>query len=209
MVSGPSEVRPPKTVFVEWVERADQMDRALRRQAPWADVIIMAAAVCDYRPAIIRRRKVARYGSLTLRLVATPDLIARLPRRAGQLVVGFALESEAALQHARRKLSAKRLDLIVGQRMDASGGPFGARAVNAFLLAASGELTTLERTTKRQLARAILDKIERLWYGAVPARRAARSPQPRTRRHRREPSLIHGTRLVASLPLSRFGMACA
>jgi len=152
------------------------MQAALRQQLPKADVLIMAAAVCDFQPVRLMAGKLPRRGRLSLVLKATPDIVRGLPRRPGQLVVGFALETRRMREQALVKLKQKRLDLIVGQRLPAlrrsgqaglngTGSPFGERKVEAFLLEPSGATTPLGRVSKTVLARAILDKIEGLWYG--------------------------------------------
>lgn len=177
LVSGPTEFPPPRRARVIHIERAEDLRQAMRREAPKADVIIMAAAVSDFQPLQTARHKLARRSSLRLRLRATPDIIGTLPRRRGQLVVGFALESDDTVARARRKLRAKRLDLIIGQRMSAPtgapgrpgnghGSPFGRRPVEAFL-ADSGGVRRLGRIPKTRLARLILDEINRLWYGGL------------------------------------------
>jgi len=167
VVAGPiSEALPAGAVVVP-VERTRQMAQALRRLAPRADVIIMAAAVADFQPARVRSVKLPRASrAQALRLRPTPDVIAGLPRRDGQVVAGFALETRRAMPAAARKLQAKRLDVIVVQ--DAGrASPFGRRRVSAWLLQRNGATTRLGTVTKTRVARALLDKLEALWYGQV------------------------------------------
>lgn len=164
VISGPAAEPLPRLAHVIRVEQASQMEQRLRRQASWADVIVMAAAVSDYRverPASQKRR---RQGTVVLRLVATPDIIGGLPRRPGQLIAGFALETSRVLSHARQKLRHKRLDVLLAQRVGSSR-PFGRRAVQAWLLDRAGAIVPLGRRSKPALARVLLDKIESLWYG--------------------------------------------
>jgi phosphopantothenoylcysteine decarboxylase/phosphopantothenate--cysteine ligase len=172
VVSGPTSERPPSGARVIGVERADEMQRALRRQAAHADVIIMAAAVADFRPARPAAQKVPRAGRWRLELEATPDIIGRLPRRRGQVVAGFALETDRVLERAREKLRAKRLDVLLAQRvrrrsaaMNGHGEPFGRRPVRAWLLSRDGAVVSLGVVPKRTIAGALLDKLEALWYG--------------------------------------------
>lgn len=117
LVSGPTELEPPPKAKTIRVESAQQMQQALRRQMPRTDVLIMAAAVSDFRPTKTVSKKLARRGRLSLTLEATPDIVANLPRRRSQLVVGFAVEASRVRERAARKLREKRLDLIVGQRL--------------------------------------------------------------------------------------------
>ena len=173
LVSGPTGLVPPQGLRVIWVERARQMQRALQQEFPKADALIMAAAVCDFEAERPRPAKLSRRGRLRLRFKATPDIIGTLPRRPGQLVVGFALETSAALGHARAKLKAKRLDLIVGQTMNGPS-PFGHRRGRAFLLDVGGQRKPLGTVSKPRLARAILDELEQLWYGDRTIRRGVR-----------------------------------
>ena len=178
VVYGPGvELLPPGVVAVP-VNEAREMERALRQHARRADVVIMAAAVADFRPKRAATAKLPRRGRLTLRLEAVPDIVAKLPRRSGQLVIGFALEHESVVARARRKLREKRLDLLLAQQMNGSGAPFGRRAVQAWLLARDGSSRALGRASKARIARVLLDKIEALWYGQT--HRAIRRDRWRT-----------------------------
>lgn len=165
VVSGPTEVAMPDGATVIRVERARQMQAALRQAFPRADALIMAAAVSDFEPVRVTRGKLVRGGRRVVTLRATPDILARLPRRVGQVVAGFAVEDASAVARARRKLSAKRLDLIVAQSLNGRGAPFGDRAVTATLLTAGGRAHALGRVSKPAVARAVLDEMEHLWYG--------------------------------------------
>ena len=165
LVSGPTGLIPPRGARVIWVERAQDMRRALERELRRADALIMAAAVCDFRPARRASKKLPRRGRLRLELTSTPDIVGTLPRRPGQVFAGFALETEAGFARARAKLRAKRLDLIVGQQ--ATRSPFGRRPVQAFIARAAGPVRRLGTVAKPKLARALLDEIEQLWYGGT------------------------------------------
>jgi len=147
------------------VERSDEMERALREEAGTADVVIMAAAVADFRPARLATAKLARGGAQTIRLVPTPDIISRLPRRKGLVVAGFAVESSRVVARAAEKLHRKRLDVLVAQQINGTGAPFGRRMVHAWLLERGGAVMPLGVCSKTRIARVLLDKIETLWYG--------------------------------------------
>jgi phosphopantothenoylcysteine decarboxylase/phosphopantothenate--cysteine ligase len=187
VISGPSAEPLPAGARVIAVQEARAMERAMRRHAASADAIIMAAAVSDFRPARVSPGKLRRRGGLVVRLSATPDIVARLPRRAGQVVAGCAVEIKQVVPRARRKLLAKRLDLLLAQRVEPGGAPFGRRSVRAWLLARSPappapgtrraapkqrarrpagvSVLPLGRVSKPRAARALLDKLEALWYG--------------------------------------------
>ena len=164
VVSGPATAVFPRRARVVPVERAAEMDAALRDALPRADALVMAAAVCDFRPTLRSSRKLPRRHRLRLALSATPDIVSRLPRH-GQVMVGFALETAPGLARMQRKLRQKRLDVLVGQWINGRS-PFGAQPVTACLLEANGAVRRLGRVRKTVLARAILDKIEALCYGA-------------------------------------------
>lgn len=165
VVCGPTSEPFPRGARLIPVEQSAQMARAMRRQAPQADVVIMAAAVSDFRAAPRRLTKIARRGRIVLHLRATPDILGNLPGRPGQVRVGFALESSRVVPRARRKLLKKRLDFILAQQASATRPPFGRRAVRAWLLERSGRIKRLGVVSKASVARALLDKIEALWYG--------------------------------------------
>lgn len=158
LVTGPTEISPPRGITVVRVERAGQMRAALYRCMREADVLIMAAAVCDYQPAQVRPRKLPRRGRLVLSLKATPDIVSSLPRRRGQLVVGFALEGARVVAKAKAKLRQKRLDLIVAQALNGTS-PFGARPLQAWLLDAQGAVRRLGHLSKPRLAKQLFDAI--------------------------------------------------
>ncbi len=164
VISGPVSEPLPRRARVVRVERARQMQAALYRRARQADVVIMAAAVSDFQLRRPTRGKIRRAGTLRLHLTATPDLLAGLPRRAGQVVAGFALERGQAVVRAGEKLRKKRLDLMLAQEIGPRGSPFGRRAVRAWLLERGGVIP-LGRCSKATVARRLLDKAETLWYG--------------------------------------------
>lgn len=165
VVSGPLQELLPRGAHVVPVERASQMQQALRRLAPQADAVIMTAAVADFRLARMVKGKIARAGALRLVLESVPDILAGLPRRRGQIRAGFAVETGAVLPRAAVKLRRKALDVLLAQRVEKTGAPFGRQAVRAWLLQRGGRVTDLGRVTKSRIARAVLDKVEGLCYG--------------------------------------------
>ncbi len=167
VVSGPSIEPLPAKARVIPVEQAREMEQAMRRQAPRADAVIMAAAVADFMPTRRQATKLRRGSGLRLQFTATPDIIARLPKRRGQIRVGFALETGQVIARAARKLRGKRLDLLLAQEAGLSRGPFGRERVRAWLLERDGTVTALGRQPKRRIASALLDKTESLWYGQL------------------------------------------
>jgi phosphopantothenoylcysteine decarboxylase/phosphopantothenate--cysteine ligase len=116
VVAGATHIEPPAGVTLVPVLTAAEMEQAMRTHALRADLVLMAAAVADYRPARAAAQKMKRgTGPRSIELVPNPDILAGLAakRRAGQVLVGFALETTRGLASARAKLRAKGLDLIV------------------------------------------------------------------------------------------------
>jgi phosphopantothenoylcysteine decarboxylase/phosphopantothenate--cysteine ligase len=128
--------------------------------APQHDVLVMAAAVADYAPSEQRSDKIKRDGSaLRLDLVPNADIVAEvghLPAGERPFVVGFAAETRDLAENARAKLRAKRLDLVVGNRVDGPEGAIGSDAGRVTVFAGEGEVATWPLLPKRQVA-------ERLW----------------------------------------------
>jgi phosphopantothenoylcysteine decarboxylase/phosphopantothenate--cysteine ligase len=135
------------------------MYEAVRRHLPGTDVFVGAAAVVDYRPARILKKKIKRRRpSVSLRLVGNPDIIAmigHLPKNRPVTVIGFALETGHLLENAAEKLMRKRLDWIVANRPSALGQESG----EVTLLSRWGDKVTLKRATKVTLAKKIWQTI--------------------------------------------------
>jgi phosphopantothenoylcysteine decarboxylase/phosphopantothenate--cysteine ligase len=160
VVTGPVNIPAPAGVTVVEVSTALEMHGKVRRFAPRHDIIIGAAAVSDYRPAVFPTRKIKRKkGALRLTLIPNPDIIksAAARRRRGQVFVGFALETHEAAEHARQKLVRKGLDLVV------ANGPatLGSGRIRATLVRHDG-LRRLPAAPKPRVARAILEEAVRL-----------------------------------------------
>ncbi|MFQ6059031.1 MAG: bifunctional phosphopantothenoylcysteine decarboxylase/phosphopantothenate--cysteine ligase CoaBC [Anaerolineae bacterium] len=164
LVAGPTAlITPPGVQFVP-VDTAQEMRDAVLAALPGADVLIMAAAVADYRPAEIRERKIKKgEGGLTLKLVRNPDILAQVarwresePGGSRLVVVGFAAETEDLVENARAKLEAKGLDLIVANPVPVS---FGAPESQATLIDHQGEVTELPLLPKEEIAERVLDRV--------------------------------------------------
>lgn len=163
LVSGPVALTPPAGARVVHVERVREMQAAIHAAFPTCDALIMTAAVGDYQAARPRTSKLHKTGRvLTLRLVRTPDILASLPRRRRQIVIGFAAETDAMHAAAARKLAAKQLDLIVANDVSAPDAGFGHPALRAALLYRDGRVRELGRCSKQALARLLVRETERL-----------------------------------------------
>jgi phosphopantothenoylcysteine decarboxylase/phosphopantothenate--cysteine ligase len=158
LISTVGQAAPYGTELVA-VETAGQMCDAVLKALPQADVLLMAAAVADYRPATVAGQKIKKGDKdLTLELARTPDILAAVAdiRGSDQLIVGFAAETENLLENARSKLRRKRLDLIVAN--DARQA-MGAASNQVTLIAADGSAEELPLLPKDEVAMRILDRI--------------------------------------------------
>lgn len=165
LVTGPSALTPPSGVTTVHVNTASEMADALSRNFSSCTVLIMAAAVADFRPRVTAPGKLKKQGKsvIELELEATPDILAMLSaRRTSQVVVGFAAETEQLLSHAKDKLRAKGLDLIVANDVTHAGGGFGSDDNAAVILSASGEQRAFGLMPKRRLADEILNAVRDL-----------------------------------------------
>ncbi|MGH9181992.1 MAG: bifunctional phosphopantothenoylcysteine decarboxylase/phosphopantothenate--cysteine ligase CoaBC [Acidimicrobiales bacterium] len=152
----------PPGVEVVRVATAAEMEAALMPAAARADIVVMAAAVADFRPKAPADRKLAKSdGVPDLVLEPTPDLLVGLGRRRppGQVLVGFAAETDDLAARARAKLVAKGLDLIVANDVSRPGAGFGHDTNEVLLLGADGSEQAVPLSSKREVARAVLDAV--------------------------------------------------
>lgn len=180
LISGPTALPAPHGVRCERVQTAAEMRDAVRRALPGATMLVMAAAVADYRPATVASQKLKKgAGPLRLELTRTVDILGELRGRAGDcLVVGFAAETEQVLDNAARKLREKGLDLIVANDVSAPNTGFEVDTNAVTLLDASGA-TAVPLASKDVVADAILDRAVALQRTRRAAARPARSRRRR------------------------------
>ncbi|HET7516231.1 MAG TPA: bifunctional phosphopantothenoylcysteine decarboxylase/phosphopantothenate--cysteine ligase CoaBC, partial [Actinomycetes bacterium] len=166
-VAAATTVDPPAGARVVGVETAQQLYDAVLAEAGTQDVIIMAAAVADFRPKRVAEGKLKKdQGVPEVVLEPTPDTLAELGRRRrpGQVLVGFAAETGDHLAGARGKLEAKRLDLVVLNHVEGARSAFGADDADAYLVDAD-TVEELPRTSKAAIAAHLLDRVEALRTG--------------------------------------------
>jgi phosphopantothenoylcysteine decarboxylase/phosphopantothenate--cysteine ligase len=172
LVTGPTHLSPPSGIRVIPVETALEMREAVLRAAEVATVVIKAAAVADYRPGRVAVEKMSsKQDGLTLDLTPTPDILRELGARKGsRFLVGFAAETHALREHARQKLAAKGVDLIVANDVSRADIGFDAADNEVVLLDRWGGVVALPRRPKGEVADLILDRVQAL-------RQAVREPQ--------------------------------
>jgi len=168
LVAGPLAVAPPHDVRVVHVESTEEMHDAVRAELASSDVLVMAAAPADFRPthaAAGKIKKARRPDSIALE--NTGDILAttRDARKKGAVIVGFALETDDVMRHAREKLAAKALDLIVVNDAREEGAGFGVDTNRVTILSPSAEPAVLPLLSKPDVADAVLDRVEEILNG--------------------------------------------
>lgn len=165
VIRGSVTAEIPTGVRVVPVESARDLFNAMMKEAPEQDVIIQAAAVSDYRPAEQKDKKIKKEGgkSLTLELTENPDVakVVGEIKKPGQILVGFAAETDNVQKNAQSKLTKKNLDMIVANDVTKPGAGFNVDTNIAALITADG-IEEQPLQTKRQLAERILDKIMKI-----------------------------------------------
>jgi phosphopantothenoylcysteine decarboxylase/phosphopantothenate--cysteine ligase len=161
LVSGPTDLKIPDGVDWVPVRSTEEMHHAVRERAANANVVIMAAAVSDYRPAAQHDQKLKRgEGSFTLELEPTPDILAELGReKRGRILVGFAAETNALAENARGKLARKGADMIVANDVTQEGAGFDGDTNIVTMFLRDGREVPLPKMTKLEVADQILDRV--------------------------------------------------
>ena len=167
-VTGPTAWYPSGVEVVR-VETALEMRAAVGEHLRQADVIIMAAAVSDYRSLKYYPEKMKKSGErITLELVRNPDILleAGQSKRRGQVLVGFAAETEDIFANAQKKLTAKNLDLLVLNEISEANPAFGCEENQVFLVRPDG-VRRLEKMSKARIAAEVWDEIIALAGGTA------------------------------------------
>ncbi|MDR3740728.1 MAG: bifunctional phosphopantothenoylcysteine decarboxylase/phosphopantothenate--cysteine ligase CoaBC [Terracidiphilus sp.] len=160
LVSGPSALHPPAHCDLIKVTTAGEMRQAVLERMDEATIVVKAAAVADYTPVHVAEQKLKRTGPLTLELAPTEDILAEVVRRRkpGQLIIGFAAETQNRMENGRAKLLKKGADAIVINDVLGEGVGFDADN-NAATFLTSSKAIELEEMPKRKLADRILDEV--------------------------------------------------
>jgi len=161
LVSGPTQIPSPAEVRCFRVRSAEEMRSRVIRHFSEATIVIKAAAVADFKPASRSGQKLKKgQAPPSLSLVPTPDILAELSgHKHGQILVGFAAETERVLENARTKLVAKKLDLLVVNDITQEGAGFDGDTNVVTMLTAEGSEIPLGKRSKREIAHSILDQV--------------------------------------------------
>jgi phosphopantothenoylcysteine decarboxylase/phosphopantothenate--cysteine ligase len=174
LVSGPTAIEPPRGVDVVPVVDAEQMRDEMVKRTPGADVVVMAAAVSDFRPLERASDKLAKRGGggMSLQMERTPDILAEIVALPGErTVVGFAAETSDLEARAREKMERKGCDLIVGNVVGRAGSGFAADDNEVVILDRRGGRREVGPASKSQIATALLEAV-------VDFRASLRAEQP-------------------------------
>ena len=169
LVCGNSPLDPPSNVEFISVWNAEEMCQVMINRQAECDVIIGAAAVSDFRVAGIAEQKLKKFDNpseeLVLSLTGCPDILKTLGRnkRAGQVMVGFAAETENIVANAKKKLDTKNLDFIVANDVTQEGAGFAADTNIVTFIHRNGQVKSLPKMAKREVAVAILDQVVELF----------------------------------------------
>ena len=163
LVSGPVNISLPKGTRVVSVVTAEDMLKAVKENIRWCDVLVMAAAVADWRPAAVSAQKLKKRDKLlTIRLEPTTDILLAVRSKKGRrMFIGFAAETGHLLEEARRKLKTKSLNLIVANDVSRRDAGFDADTNKVTFMAADGEITDLPLMSKLAVAGRLIAWIER------------------------------------------------
>jgi len=158
LITGPVSIAPPEGARTISVRSAAEMFKAVSDNLEGSTMVLMTAAVADYRPASALQQKIKKNGdALVLELEQTDDILAAAARKRGsRVVIGFAAETENVIENARKKLNEKRADLIVANDVSAADAGFEVDT-NRISLVSSGGVVDLPLMSKREAAEQILD----------------------------------------------------
>jgi phosphopantothenoylcysteine decarboxylase/phosphopantothenate--cysteine ligase len=164
LISGPSALPVPRGVKYIPVSTALEMRNAVMENMEKASVIIKAAAVADYRPHMRMSNKIKkREGELAVRLERNPDIIAEVGHKKGnRILVGFAVETENLMEHARTKLREKNMDIIVANDVTKEGAGFASDTNIIKILGADGNIEDVPLMNKIEAADRILNGIKKI-----------------------------------------------
>lgn len=163
LVSGPTALAAPVGAQFVQVQTAEEMLTAVLARAPGADLLLMAAAVADFRPSQRAKHKIKRAGGIPqVELTPNADILLEVSKLADKpgVIVGFAAESNHLLENAQKKLAAKGLDLIVANDVSAQDAGFEVDTNRVVLLSEDGRQDELPLLSKYEVAARVLDRAQ-------------------------------------------------
>ncbi len=162
LISGPVNLDPPRGAELVSVSTSDEMFAAVQQEAPRCDVLVMCAAVADYKPKQFSKTKIKkRDANLSLELIPTRDILASLPKQDRQfIVIGFAAETENVEANARHKLQEKNCDIVVANDVSRADSGMESDQNEVTILFRNGEIKRIPRAPKKIVARELIKIFE-------------------------------------------------
>ena len=170
LVSGPASLLSPQKVKVIKVKTALEMKEQVEALVARHAVLIMAAAVSDFRAAKPRKNKIKKRNGLVLDLVENPDILTGLKGNKSVIKIGFALETEKPVENGKKKLNGKGLDMIVVNTVSSSSNPFGLagcrtqRGIEYTVIDKGSNVKQYRKMKKERMARIVVREAERLLW---------------------------------------------
>lgn len=164
VISGPVNLSYPEGVEIINVSTAREMKKEVEKRVKEYDCIVMAAAVCDFRPAKEETQKIKKNETHKVELIKNPDILTGLKDNKDIKKIGFALETQNAFQNGKRKLEEKGLDIIVINEKTDKNDPFGGEAVprDYTIIDKKGDSMRFENIEKDKMAQVIVERIGKL-----------------------------------------------
>jgi phosphopantothenoylcysteine decarboxylase/phosphopantothenate--cysteine ligase len=157
LISGPVNLSPPRHAKVISVVTSDEMFDTVHGCAPDCDILVMCAAVADYKPATVAHQKIKKHDAqLTLKLIPTRDVLASLPQDRQYLVVGFAAETDDLEKNALKKLHTKNCDLIIANDVSRADAGVESDENEVTIFFRDGEREKIARASKKNIARELV-----------------------------------------------------
>lgn len=163
LVSGPTDLSPPRDVCLVSVETTKDMEDAVFTYFDQTNAAIMTAAVADFRPKTCQKQKIAKMEKMNVELVENPDILAKMgAQKRQQVLVGFAAESNDEIKNAKQKLSQKHLDLIFTTNISRKDSGFRKDDIKLTAVGAKDKVEDYPLMSKREAARVVLDEVSHL-----------------------------------------------
>jgi phosphopantothenoylcysteine decarboxylase/phosphopantothenate--cysteine ligase len=157
LISGPVDLDPPPAAQLTSVLTSDEMFDAVHRHLPDSDILVMCAAVADYRAAKVSAQKIKkRAANLVLELIPTRDILTSLPQDRQCLVVGFAAETDDLEKNAQKKLREKNCDIVVANDVSRADTGIDSDENEVAIFFRSGEREKISRAAKKIIARELV-----------------------------------------------------
>ena len=163
LISGPTLLTVPDGVRFISIKTALDMKREVFRFFKRADCVVMTAAISDFRPVSVSKKKIKKISKkrFSLELKRNPDILSELARvKNRQILVGYSLETDRPIRNAKSKLKSKTLDMIVANNLGKKTNPFGPGAKDIAIIDRTGRIKRLEKASKAKIASLLLDMIE-------------------------------------------------